>query len=228
MKLSNLVHHAENGDMMSKDFAGLVREEHKLRYRIASESAIGKIVLDVGCGYGYGVNLLAHKAKYVVGVERDENAIRIARARYRSNNLEFVDKDFYEFGTENHEKFDMVTCFEVIEHVPDQGRFMNMLTDSLSPSGRIFISTPNAKYTTFYRKNPYHLKEFSLPEIESLMGNKFRIDLKLGFLPGSLVMIPLPFDVLARLLSLLCGTELVMPTDRPETSRTMLLSGVKL
>ena len=214
---------------MSEDFARLTREEHKLRYRIAAGKTRGKVVLDVGCGYGYGTYILACGARYAVGVERNQDAINTARAKYFSQkNLKFIDSDFYEFARGNREAFDIVTCFEVIEHVPDQIEFMNMLADSLAPKGRIFISTPNAKYTTFYRKNPYHLKELSLSELESLLEKRFHIDLKLGLLPGSLVMIPLPFDLLARILGFFSDSQLVMPNGRPETSRTMLLSGIKI
>jgi len=116
---------------------------HRARYEFALPLVAGKRVLDVGCGEGYGAALLAERAREVVGVDYSPAAIEHARAAYRAPNLRFERMDATalepELGT-----FDVVTCFEVIEHLADDEALLAGIARVLAPGGSLVLSTPNA------------------------------------------------------------------------------------
>jgi 2-polyprenyl-3-methyl-5-hydroxy-6-metoxy-1,4-benzoquinol methylase len=116
---------------------------HLARYRFAIPAAFGGRVLDVGCGEGYGAGELATVASAVVGVDYSPAAIAHARETYRIPNLEFEVMDVLELDRGQQTGFDLVTCFEVLEHIDDGQRLMSGLVKALRPGGQIYLSTPN-------------------------------------------------------------------------------------
>jgi len=139
-------------------------ERHLAAYRFAAERAAGRSVLDAGCGEGYGAALLAGTAGRVVGADRAE-AIDIARARHRAPGLEFrvVDLDHLDgIG----ERFDLVLSFQVIEHLPDPVGFLRALVACTAPGGTLLVTTPNRLMSV--SENPYHLREWTAPELLAL------------------------------------------------------------
>ena len=89
---------------------------HLKRYEFALPWCRDRDVLDAGCGVGYGSALLATAARRVVGVDRDEDAIRYARERYGAANVEFRVGDLLELDLPDG-SFDTVCSFETIEPV---------------------------------------------------------------------------------------------------------------
>src|SRR6185295_410464 len=67
-----------------------VAYEHLHRYIWASSLVKGKRVLDLASGEGYGANMLARQASFVIGVDIDEEAIRHATDKYPGPNLQFI------------------------------------------------------------------------------------------------------------------------------------------
>jgi 2-polyprenyl-6-hydroxyphenyl methylase/3-demethylubiquinone-9 3-methyltransferase len=101
-------------------------------------------MLDVGCGAGLAAEELARRGHDVLGIDAAGEAIEAARAhaqglglalRYRSA----VAEDLVAEGA----RFPLITCLEVIEHVPDQARFVRVLADLLEPGGILVLSTLN-------------------------------------------------------------------------------------
>ena len=101
----------------------------------------GRRAIDVGCGAGLVAEPLARLGAAVVGIDAAPENVAAARAHaaavglsidYRAVDLETVD-----------ERFDLVTCLEVIEHVPDPRRFVSALARVLAPGGLLIVSTPN-------------------------------------------------------------------------------------
>lgn len=114
---------------------------HRARYEFAAPLVAGKDVLDVGSGEGYGAALLAETAASVVGIDYSPAAVEHARGRYVRPNLGFevVDVTRDPLGG----RFDVITCFEVIEHVRDHDSLICRLGSALRAGGTLVMSTPN-------------------------------------------------------------------------------------
>ena len=155
--------------------------DHAARYEFASGYVKGRLVLDIACGTGYGSAILCRSgAKKVTGVDISGKTIDFARTRYKINNLEFKIADILHINvSENY--FDVITCFETIEHVKNQEKAFAELHRVLKPKGLLVISSPNRKVTspgksiTDNPNNPFHAKEYSTEEFISVLGNYFEI-----------------------------------------------------
>lgn len=145
---------------------------HLATYQFASGYATGKKVLDYGCGSGYGAHLLASAASHVTAVDIDETAVKYAKERYELDNLSFrLIPEILD------EKFDVITSFQVIEHVADDNAFILRLKGMLNPGGCILISTPDKKNRLYaYIQKPwnvYHLREYSMKSLSKLLSLHF-------------------------------------------------------
>ncbi|TAL00901.1 MAG: class I SAM-dependent methyltransferase [Rhodospirillaceae bacterium] len=148
--------------------------EHIPRYSLAKTLAAGKAVLDFGCGTGYGAAMLADVAKDVTGLDIDESALAWARQTHGVPNLAFQRHD--DLGaTLPAASFDLVTCFEMIEHVDHstQQRTVASIARLLRDDGLLIISTPNPETTKLYGANPYHIREMTEVEFHQLLSPSF-------------------------------------------------------
>lgn len=154
---------------------------HIATYEYAKTFVKGKKVLDYGCGSGYGSHMLSEKAESVTGVDISKEAVDFATQEYQSPNMNF--KTISEIGAE---KFDIITSFQVIEHVPEDKKYTFALKNLLKPGGILIISTPDKKHRLFkYIQQPwniFHLKEYTPESLEKLLRNYFpNVDiLKIG------------------------------------------------
>jgi len=145
--------------------------EHMSRYSFASRLANGKRVLDVGCGCGYGTHLLAASgAAGALGIDISPEAVAFAAERYSHPNLRYQVADSRK--PELDGPFDLITCFELIEHVEEDDAVVRAMASVLSESGICLVSTPNA--STYVAggeegSNPYHFREYESGEFETLL-----------------------------------------------------------
>lgn len=147
--------------------------EHAARYAFASSLARGGRALDLGCGAGYGSDmLLMAGAKEVLGVDASGEAIEHAKNRYARKGLEFVESDVV--GLETGREFDLVVAFEVLEHTADHGGFLDAAKRALKKKGRLVISTPNRDENPPRYSNPFHEKELNEAEFIALLEGHFR------------------------------------------------------
>jgi 2-polyprenyl-3-methyl-5-hydroxy-6-metoxy-1,4-benzoquinol methylase len=137
-----------------------IASEHVLRYELAAALCEGRDVLDLGCGTGYGSEILARRARSVVGVDIDAAAIAAASDAFgHLDNVEFVAADALEAldgGLER--RFDAIVCFEVLEHLERLDDVLERLTNRAASGLALILSVPNSK--TFDEDNPYHLADF--------------------------------------------------------------------
>lgn len=149
----------------------LVETEHLARYHWAAAIVPGRTVLDAGSGEGYGCALLAAAgAASCVGVDVAPEAVEHARTAHGSDTVEFVTGDVTKLSFEDA-SFDVVTCFETIEHVGAQERVVSELARVLRPGGTLLISSPNRG--VYPPGNPFHERELTAAEFEGLLGQAF-------------------------------------------------------
>ena len=145
--------------------------EHLHRYAYASRFVAGKRVLDLASGEGYGSNMLASTASSVVGVDLNEAAIRHANTKYGALNLSFLLGSITDVPIPEEHTFDVVVCFEAIEHVEDHEALLTGIDKLLADDGLLIISTPNSDgyHANDGEENPFHEKEISLEEFRELL-----------------------------------------------------------
>jgi 2-polyprenyl-3-methyl-5-hydroxy-6-metoxy-1,4-benzoquinol methylase len=153
-----------------------IHYEHLHRYAFAAHFVKGKKVLDLACGEGYGTYMLAREAEYVAGVEIDKQTVRHARSRYIKDNLEFIEGSILDVPIQGEGKFDVVVCFEAIEHIAEHDKLLSEVKRLLTDDGLFIASTPNkAVYTdapNFH--NPFHIEELQFDEFQGLLKRYFK------------------------------------------------------
>jgi len=149
--------------------------EHLHRYHFAADLADGRRVLDLGSGEGYGSAILAERAKHVLGVELDPEAAAHAAANYPVDNLEFRQASVLELDDLPDASFDLVVCFEMIEHITEHDELLALARRVLAPDGVFVVSTPDREIYSEAAgyHNPYHVRELSRPEFDELLDRYF-------------------------------------------------------
>jgi SAM-dependent methyltransferase/prefoldin subunit 5 len=145
--------------------------EHLTRYRLAASLAAGKRVLDAGCGSGYGSALLAEAgAVEVIGIDIDREAVGNASQRFGSDRVRFEVADLLDAPPNC--QFQLVVCYEVLEHVSDPIISLAHLARRLSPDGILICSVPNSSEEL--EPNPFHVTNFDLEAFSALLHTQFR------------------------------------------------------
>lgn len=146
---------------------------HFARYLFAAPHATGKQVLDIACGGGYGSAYLASSARHVWGMELDDETLAQARRAFSASNLSFRRHDLHDpIGDAG--PFDLIVCFETLEHVRDPRRCLDTLADCLAPGGMVIISVPNGdKEVRDRAEKPYHKRHFAAGQFIALLETRF-------------------------------------------------------
>ena len=135
----------------------------------------GASVLDVGFGLGYGLIILAIRAKEVSGIEVDQRVYDYCMSTVVGRNPRLRDLELYDGYSIDFSdgEFDVVTCVDVIEHVENY----DWLIDEMLRVSRkgVFFSTPSrrAEYTNpdGTPKNIWHLREWSFEEFNAILSH---------------------------------------------------------
>ena len=104
-----------SGARFLPEMQGTIALEHMHRYVMARQLAVGKVVLDIACGEGYGSAILAETATYVYGVDIAPDAIVHAQKKYQRSNLKFANGACARIPVSDR-SVDLVVSFETIEH----------------------------------------------------------------------------------------------------------------
>lgn len=158
------------------DSAYVVYLFHLATYRYAAQFTVERRVLDLGCGSGYGTRLFADDAHSVIGVDVADDAVAYANEHYVRDNLQY--KTIPSDGSLPFAdaSFDVVTSFQVIEHVVDLQRYVSEARRMLAPGGLFIVVTPDRASRLFrYQKpwNPWHLTEFDAQGLKSALTPQF-------------------------------------------------------
>ena len=163
-----------SGERLDTGALGPVMLEHLHRYAIVLDIIRGKKVLDIACGEGYGTALMASTASEVVGADVDADTIAAAKNKYTNPNIEFVEASILSLPFKS-ETFDVLVCYETLEHVSDHSKVLAELKRVLKSSGFLIISTPNKEEYSVNRShyNPFHVRELNVDEFKQLIGQYF-------------------------------------------------------
>jgi ubiquinone/menaquinone biosynthesis C-methylase UbiE len=150
--------------------------EHLARYAFAARLASQARVLDIGCGAGYGTAELAQHAQSATGIDVSAEAIAYANTHYPLPNTTFLTASATALPFPP-ESFDLITAFEVIEHLDNWHELLMEARRLLHPNGRFLVSTPNKLYYAESRAsdgpNPFHTHEFEFAEFRDALTEVF-------------------------------------------------------
>ena len=146
-----------------------------------------KTVLDIGTGTGNFLLACKKNGWKITGIEPNQNAKKLVQDKFQvilndNSTKLFYDslKSLQESNAENSLKFDVITLWHVLEHVPDVEHYIKQIKSLLKPNGIIVVAVPNFKsYDAFYYGKfwaafdvPRHLSHFSKKSIAILFGNE--------------------------------------------------------
>ena len=117
----------------------------RMEYIAERVNLVGKRVLDVGCGGGILSESLAAAGATVVGIDAGESPITVAKLHQLESgyNIDYRHTTIESLAEESPEPFDVITCLEMLEHVPDPNSVITTCASLLAPSGNLFLSTIN-------------------------------------------------------------------------------------
>jgi 2-polyprenyl-3-methyl-5-hydroxy-6-metoxy-1,4-benzoquinol methylase len=164
-------HDEPSGERFVPEVMGgqLIDAEHQARYRFALQCVDGATVLDAGCGVGWGSKLLHEAgAASVTGLDISPDAVKDSRVR--APECEFVLGDLQSMPFDTH-RFDVVVCFEALEHVEDTGAALDELRRVLAPGGLLMVSSPNP--AVYPDGNPFHVHELTPDELRESAEARF-------------------------------------------------------
>jgi 2-polyprenyl-6-hydroxyphenyl methylase/3-demethylubiquinone-9 3-methyltransferase len=117
----------------------------RLRYVERTAPLAGRAVVDVGCGGGLLAEAMARQGASVVGLDLAADLLSVARLHALEAGIEV---DYQLASAEQHAaehpgRYDVVTCMEMLEHVPDPAAVVTALAALARPGGEVFVSTLN-------------------------------------------------------------------------------------
>ena len=146
---------------------------HLAVYEWIAARCAGLDVVDMACGEGYGVGVLARRAAHVTGVEANPEAHEHARLKYTRPGVRFEHSMVEVYS----EPCDAVVFLQTIEHVQRPQQVLSHFRAMLRPGGTAYVSTPNvltlAPRGAAKSGNPWHLREYRAEEFRALCAGSF-------------------------------------------------------
>jgi ubiquinone/menaquinone biosynthesis C-methylase UbiE len=163
-----------------------------------SKSLANLVLLDIGSSTGIMSNEYSKHFKKVFAIDIDSDAIKFAEENFSSNKLEFVESSVEDLKYKN-EKFDVITCSHIYEHVPDANKLIEKIYDLLKPGGVCYFAAGNRykvieghyklPFLSFFPKpisniylkltgkgSVYYENHLSLPKLQNLVSEFETID----------------------------------------------------
>lgn len=151
----------------TKDFSladNYVYQRHVFAYQYAAR-LLGDVVIELGCGNGYGMQLLAPYCQWYTGVDK------YAAAKELSANSGFFKAALPDLSNIGSNSFDTVICFQVLEHIKEDSRLLAEIHRILKPGGKLLLTTPNKLMSL--TRNPFHVREYTPAGMEQITASAF-------------------------------------------------------
>ena len=105
----------------------------------------GAAVLDIGCGGGILAEAMAQRGAHVTGIDLSEKALRVAELHLHESQLsiKYAKASAEDYAAAHAAEFDVVTCMELLEHVPKPASMVAACARLVRPGGQVFFSTIN-------------------------------------------------------------------------------------
>ncbi len=171
---SDYISHTDSQNNWFEKIYQLVKN-YNIRYKFSKlhSPGPGSKILDYGCGAGDFLLYAQNKKLDVFGIEPNASALKITQEKIGKNNAS--NKSILEIN----ERFDIITLWHVLEHIPNLFEFIEQLKLKLNPGGKILIAVPNYESfdAKFYREYwaaydvPRHLWHFAPDSFEKLFNN---------------------------------------------------------
>jgi len=108
-------------------------------------------VADIGCGGGILSESMIDYGAHVTGIDMASDVLRVANMHKKESkkDIEYINITVEELAKRSPKSFDVVTCMEMIEHVPDPSKVIDSCSELLKPNGLVFFSTINRNLKSF-------------------------------------------------------------------------------
>ncbi len=136
---------------------------------VEASKIIGGNVLELGCGAGRGMQAITQACESYTGIDKNEQLLGELQNAYP--NFRFLHQSMPPLSGIESNSFDYVITFQVIEHIEEDGKFLEEIKRVLKPGGKAIITTPNlGKSLT---RNPWHVREYTHKQLEGLLKKHF-------------------------------------------------------
>lgn len=148
----------------------VLHQRHMIAYSQAANMISGK-VLEIGCGEGYGMSILAPKSTKYMAIDKFNTHIDSSLSDF--DKIKFKQMNVPPFVGIEDSSFDFVVSFQVIEHIQDDDFFSREIFRVLKPGGKLILTTPNIKMSL--TRNPWHIREYTAQELKGVFQNIFHV-----------------------------------------------------
>ena len=123
----------------------------RLSYIKEKTTLSNKKIVDIGCGGGILTEALSKEGANVTGIDMNLAVIKAAKTHQTKSgaNVEYVYTSAEVFAKEHPEDYDIVTCLELLEHVPDPASIVKACSALVKPGGHVFFSTLNRNLKSY-------------------------------------------------------------------------------
>lgn len=156
----------------------LPKRQEKLYHSIGREWVSGRTVIDIGCSTGLGSNILSRNARFVWGVDINQEAVEYAALAYERDNLSFAIMDIEKPPTRELSKFEIVVASEILEHLENIPEGLNTIKRFFDKNTKGFITAPNfanKEVKVNEKKHGLHLHHWDAGQFYGLMTTHFQV-----------------------------------------------------
>ncbi|WP_234733111.1 class I SAM-dependent methyltransferase [Tellurirhabdus bombi] len=126
-------------------------------------------VLEIGCGWGRGLELLTQAASHYTGIDKNLALIESLQKQYPQSR--FIQANIPPLSDLPDNTFDYIVTFQVIEHIENDDLFVKEAHRVLKPGGTLLLTTVNRLFSL--TRNPWHVREYTAQELQALISRYF-------------------------------------------------------